>query len=287
MVFQSLSEAFGLLKSTPALWITGLVSGIFSGFFILISSFAGSFLGEKLMIAGLLIMPLLIGGTYTTVKSGQTGISAYFKEGLKNYFRILIPSVLIYSVAILTALFVMLPLQILGIEVSLNLVFMVMMGVIVPIVFFTFFYDTAVVFEDCNVFNSIKRSIEFVLVKFVSVLGFFFIMIFIAVVIFAGAMILWSAVLAGQLDPITTMSQTELEAFAMNPGELFALIGEFGMYVTALIYMVSVAIFINILYTFKAVFYRRYAPSSTISQVIAETTEMGEYDEKGRWYKYG
>lgn len=286
MVFQSLSEAFGLLKSTPSLWITGLVTGIISGFWILISVFAGTFFGEKVIIAGLLIMPLLTGGTYGAVKSGQTGISAYFKEGLRNYFRILISSVLILFVAVLTAFFVMLPLQILGVQADVDLVFMVMMGVIVPIVFFTFFYDTAIVFEDCTVLDSIKRSVEFVLVKFVQILGFFFIMILIAVVIFTGAMILWSAVLAGQLEPLTAMSQAELEVFAQNPGELLALIGEFGIYVTALVCMASVAVFVNILYAFKAAFYRRYAPASTISNVIAETTEVGEYDEKGRWYKY-
>jgi len=255
MVFQSLSEAFGLLKSTPSLWITGLVTGVISCFWILISAFAGTFSGEKIMIAGLL-------------------------------FRILMPSVLILFAAVLTAFFVMLPLQILGVEAGVDLVFVVMMGVIVPIVFFTFFYDTAVVFEDCNVFDSIKRSVEFVLVKFVQVLGFFFIMILIAVVIFTGAMILWSTVLAGQLEPLIAMSQAELEVFAQNPDELFALIGEFGIYVTALISMVSVAVFVNIVYAFKAAFYRRYAPASTISNVIAETTEMGEYDEKGRWYRY-
>jgi cytochrome bd-type quinol oxidase subunit 2 len=54
------------------------------------------------------------------------------------------------------------------------------------------------------------------------------------------------------------------------------------MWVTALILFIGVLILIPLLFSYKACFYRKMASSA----VTTQQQTYGEYDSKGRWYKY-
>ena len=60
------------------------------------------------------------------------------------------------------------------------------------------------------------------------------------------------------------------------------MIGQDGIWVTAVILFIGVLILLPILFSYKACFYKKIAGST----VTIEQQTYGEYDSKGRWYKY-
>jgi hypothetical protein len=63
--------------------------------------------------------------------------------------------------------------------------------------------------------------------------------------------------------------------------------------VTSLIYSVGSMLIISVMLPFKAVFYRKYLEDAEIPVISSPDNAaeegiagQGEYDEKGRWYKY-
>jgi len=75
------------------------------------------------------------------------------------------------------------------------------------------------------------------------------------------------------------MTPGEIQAF--TPDQFNALIGQDGILITALIFFAGIALAFSLLYPFKAFFFRDYAGSGE-----GEPRLQGEYDSKGRWYKY-
>jgi uncharacterized membrane protein len=150
----------------------------------------------------------------------------------------------------------------------------------IPTVIVTFFFDTAAIFEDRHVFESIRRSVSLVFAHVNKVLVF----LFIYIVIFSGVtmalMVIWEAFLYDKLEPITRYNATQLQSF--GPDQLIAIIGPAGMWITAFFLFIGMFLLIPILYCYKACFFKKLAGSAIISQ--QPTT--GEYDSKGRWYKY-
>jgi hypothetical protein len=60
------------------------------------------------------------------------------------------------------------------------------------------------------------------------------------------------------------------------------MIGQDGIWVTAIILFTGVLILLPVLCSYKACFFKKMA--STVLMVEQQT--YGEYDSKGRWYKY-
>jgi hypothetical protein len=92
-------------------------------------------------------------------------------------------------------------------------------------------------------------------------------------------MIVWEAFLFDKLKPI--MEFTDAQREALTPDQLVAMIGPEGMWITAIILFIGFLIIIPIFYSYKACFFKKMANSTIIIQQTS-----GEYDSKGRWYKY-
>lgn len=199
----------------------------------------------------------------------------FFQSGKTYYFRILLPALVIFFAVILTVFLLAIPLALLGLGAAAGMA-PLLFGVLVSIIFFTFFYDTVAVFEETNVFESIRRSIEFVMNNLGSVLIFYLVNIVVFLVLGFVALFAWSALLMEKLEPLIYMSPDELET--LMPGDILALIGTEGIWITAALYAVVIILFSAFLYTYKASFFRNHAEGMFALQ--------GEYDEKGRWYKY-
>ena len=91
--------------------------------------------------------------------------------------------------------------------------------------------------------------------------------------------IVWEALLFERLQPLTTYNQTQIQSF--TPDQLFAMIGPSGLWVTALIIFIGVTVLLPLLYSYKACVFRKISGKiASVQQVV------GEYDSKGRWYKY-
>ncbi|UUX91701.1 DUF7847 domain-containing protein [Methanoplanus endosymbiosus] len=293
MGFASLHEGLKLLKH-PVLWIAGIVSAIFSFLMMWFSMTEPlSFYGDKLLMIWLVTMPFFIAATYGSIKSEDYSVAAYFREGLKYYFRVLLPAVFISFAAFIFIFIVMLPGSLAG---ASGQVLSIISGFIffIPCLILVFFFDTAAVFSDLKVFESIKKSITGVMLKPFNVAGFFLVLLLISLVLLFGLAIIWSGLLADELMPLTEVSAEEMSEYSANPELLFSMLGDFGVMVTSLIYSLGSMLIITVMLPFKAVFYRKYLEDAKIPVISSPDITaadqgidgQGEYDEKGRWYKY-
>lgn len=275
MAFNSLTGAAALLRQHPVLWLIGLVMGAFAVLDIVVPVYGGTFYAEPLALLQALVVPFLAGGVYGTIKEEAFKPGEFLRFGRTYYFRILLPALVILFAVLLTVFLLTIPLSLLGTNVAVGLM-PLLFGVALSIAFLTFFYDTAAVFEETTVFESIRRGIEFVVNNLGSVLLFYLANIAVLVVLGLAALFAWTALLVDKLEPLTLMNQTELQT--LMPQDIVALIGTDGIWVSAVVYAVVIFLYSAFLYAYKASFFRNHAEGARMPQ--------GEYDEKGRWYKY-
>ena len=281
MGMKSLRSGFLLLRN-PCLWIAPVICAIFAYFQI---SFAfgesGIFFSEKIVVIWLITIPFLLSATYGCVKKDDYSIRSYLKEGLSGYFRILIPGVLLFLVAMVLLAFAFVPVMSGGGEL---LPFFIIVILLVPFVLLTFFYDTAAIFEDKKVFESIKRSIGLNGIKTHEIISFYAVLLLLLIIFGFGLMILWSGLLTDQLMPLVDMTESELNEIATDPEAFLAILGDYGIMMTSFIYALGVFLSVLILVPYKAAFYRDVLSNARPEE--ATSADTGEYDEKGRWYKY-
>jgi hypothetical protein len=153
-------------------------------------------------------------------------------------------------------------------------------GFLIPLIILTIFYDTAAVFEDRKVFDSIRRSMQLVTTHLREVITFLFVSAVISIGIIFSLMIVWEAFLYDKLEPITRYNETQIQTF--TPDQLITIIGPGGMWITAIILFIGVFLLIPLLFSYKACVFRKL----THETVIIQQETNGEYDSKGRWYKY-
>ena len=279
MVMDSLRRVFLLLARSPLLWLPGIVAGGLGAMDILLQFTYGTFFASRVVIIEALIMPFLLAGAYTEIKTGDKDLKAFLSAGIHNYFRILLPTLLITCAILATVILLSIPLAIMGvIETVLPFI---LLGSIIPIIFFVFFYDTAAVFEDRGVFDCIRRSVEVVLNRPARVIGFFLACLGIVFIIALPLAVIWTGLLYDQLLPLSTMDPSQIQSFSMSM--LNGMLGSWGIQLTSVFYFIGVAIVTNIIYAFKAVFFQT---TTGDAQETEPPVLHGEYDEKGRWYKY-
>ena len=97
--------------------------------------------------------------------------------------------------------------------------------------------------------------------------------------VFFASVILWLSTSAGDLQPLLDANQTFLQN--MTPTQLVNFVGPEGIAAAAGIGFVAFVVWTTFLLSFKACFFRRAAPSG-----LAPGPSQGEFDEKGRWYRY-
>jgi hypothetical protein len=279
MVLHTLREGWGMIRHFPLLFLVGLVAGIIGAATLMIQYYGGAFFSERVTILELLVLPFFVGGVLQLVQKQEGSPSALLDGGKKYYFRILLATAVILFAAMVTMLALIIPLSILGFGTDVAVLPFTLLGVLVPIVYFTLFYDTAIVFEDRKVLDSLRRSVEFVTRRGFSVFLFIAVNILILAGITLALLILWSVVLAPQLEPLATnitLGET------VSTESLIAALGPTGVLVTALFYLIGITFSVTIFYAYKACFFRKYATG--VATPATPTT--GEFDEKGRWYKY-
>ena len=276
MVSASLHSAIALLRS-PAAWIPGLFLGGIAAAFVITQYYLGLFIAERLLVILLVLMPLFMAGVLTMVHSGDHGFHSFLYGGVAGYFRILLPSLLILFAIIITIMLLLIPLMALGLGGTV-LIFSVLTCSL-SILFFTLFYDTAALLEGKQVFESIRRSVEFVIRTTHSCVVFYLTSLVIGGAIWFGTLLVWIASLYERLIPVSTLTPEEMQVFTLE--QFNALLGPDGILITSLVFFAGIALVFSLLYAFKAYFYRDYASTGE-----GDPRLQGEYDSKGRWYKY-
>ena len=279
MSLDALRDTVNLLAKVPVLWVPGLVCGFLSAVLWLLLNQAGPFFAGRLLIIFLLVALFFITGMLSMIKKNDPAIRSMLADGAAYYFKVLVPSLMIVFGIILVFVMVVLTLSLIGVKPDSGLLTFLVIGVVLPTIVLTFFYDTAVIFEDKKVFGSLRRSIDIVTTNLVEVVLFFTSCFLIVMSISFVLMVAWTALLADRLEPMTRFNETQIYTF--SPEQLSGLIGQDGIWITSLIIFVWMTTIIPIIYTYKACFYQRVAGKVTQIQ-----QEVGEFDNKGRWYKY-
>ncbi len=276
MPIGSFKDALGLLRH-PITWSVGLIVGGFT-----FASAATAILGEVLYSEPLalllfLVVPFFAGGIYGAVRSKTFSSDVFVESGKTYYFKILLPGLVIFFVTVLTIFLLAIPLTLLGAGAIISMV-PLLFGVLISIVFFTFFYDVVAAFEETGAFESIRRSIEFVMNNLGRTLLFYLINFIVFIALWFAGSFVWTSMLMDRLEPIISMDPAEISA--LMPQDILALVGIEAAWLIAGITAVVVLLFSAFLYAYKVSFFQNHsaAGSTRIPQ--------GVYDEKGRWYKY-
>jgi hypothetical protein len=288
MVLKELQESVRVVGQTPVLWIPGIVAGLLGAVLWILFNLSGTFFTSRLVIIAGLVMVLFVAGTFGLVKKNGTGAGTMVREGVGYYFRVLLPWLVILFILLLVfALIMIVTIISTGGSTDYEGTGLLAVFVMIPTLFLTFFCDTAAVFEDLRVFASLRRSIGIVASHAWEVLGFFvtcIVLLFLDFFVFA---LIWEGLLFDKLQPLvdyynsSAYNETQF-ASMLTPQQLVTMIGPDGMWITAAVIFLAVVFLVPLLLAFKACFYR-----SMIGSPVATVQQMtGEFDSKGRWYKY-
>ncbi len=280
MALSEFKEALGLLGKLPVLWIPGVVAGLLIASLWILFDISGSFFAGRLLLVALLVILLFIAGMLAIIRRGEGGARLLVSEGMRYYFRVLLPQLIIVCGSVLVfSIFMVVATLAIGGAPDMGIMSVISFFITILVLFFTFFYDTAAVFEDMRVFDSIRRSIHLSTTHAGQVIRFFFVCAACCIAVIFGLVLVWEAALYERLQPITTYNETQLSS--LTPDQFIGLVGHDGMWITAILICVGIVILLPVLITYKACFFRKIAGSPLIIQ-----QQSGEYDSKGRWYKY-
>jgi hypothetical protein len=280
MAYAELKDAFILLKHLPLLWVPGIIGGFLAASLWVIYNLGGMFFSSRLLVIAWLVLLLFTTGMLVVIRNNGGDIRAMLEGGVRYYFKVLLPQLVIIFIGMVVVLLVMITFALLGATSDTSMATALTIGFMIPTIILTFFFDTAAVFEERKVFESLKRSIQLVFAHMNDVVAFLLIWAAIFFGIIFCLMVVWEAFLFDKLEPITRYNETQLLAF--TPDQLLTMIGTEGMWITALMLFVGGFLLIPIFYSYKSCFYKKIAQGVVITQ---EPT-TGEYDSKGRYYKY-
>lgn len=281
MALGELKEAIMILIHRPLLWTPGIVGGSFAALIWLSLFIAGAFFTSRLVVIFVLVLLFFTTGMLSAIRQNEATVPALVAGGRDYYFRVLLPQIVIGSGLFLVFIVCTIVFALLGLASDIGLISALTFGIMIPPLMLTFFSDTAAVFEDRRVFESIRRSILLVSSHMGEVLSFFAISAFLCAGALFALMIIWEALLYEKLQPILDFTEAEIAAF--TPGQLIAMIGPEGMWITAVMLFAGSLILLPLLFSYKACFFKKIASRSAVT---IEQTTYGEYDSKGRWYKY-
>jgi hypothetical protein len=280
MALAELKEALALLVRIPVLWIPGIIGGAFAAITWLTLFISGAFFTGRLLLLFTLVLFVFTTGMVSVIRHDETTVRALVGGGLNYYFRVLLPQLVILFALLFVFILCTITVALLGLASDIGLVTFLAFGIMIPTLMLTFFSDMVAVFEEKRVFESIRRSVLLVSNHMMEVLSFFMVSALLWAGVIFGLMIVWEAILFAKLEPIRNFTEAQKEAF--SPEQLLAMIGQDGIWVTAIILFTGVLILLPILHSYKACFYKKMAGST----VMIEQETSGEYDSKGRWYKY-
>jgi hypothetical protein len=279
MAVEAFKETFRLLGRMPVLWVPGIVAGLLAAALWILLNMAGIFFTSRLFIIAGLILFLFIVGMISILKEKQGDLRAMINGGISYYFRVLIPQLVILFMLILIFFLLAVTFGFAGSNPDPSFIALLTILVMIPTLALTLFFDMAAVFEDKKVFESIQRSSSLVSENAMQVISFCLICALTCVTVAFSLMIVWEAALYDNLKPLAEYNQTQIQSFTAE--QLMGMIGPNGIWITAVVLFIGSFIRVPFIYSYKACFYRRLAGSTPSIQ-----QQTGEYDRKGRWYKY-
>lgn len=273
MLFEALRDSVRY----PAVWVAAVSYAALDMVQLVLSLQGETFFSVRLMVIEYLLLPFLLAGAYGVLREQDSSLGLFGTEAIKNYFRVILPGLVIAFLAVVVLFLLLLPLSILGLGLTGDLVAGATLAIMIPVLFFSFLYDTAACFEGLGVFASLRRSFTLVLAHIWKIIVF--ILTILAVLLGLAFVLLvgWTTLLFEQLSPLASLSASELAAF--GPSQLAAMIGTTGLVLSALFYGLYIVLSFVLVTTSKSRFFLSIADATP-------PEPQGVYDEKGRYYKY-
>ncbi len=273
MLFEALRDSVRF----PAIWIAGAGYAALDALQLVLTLQGETFFSVRLLVLEYLALPFLLAGAYGVLRESDSSPRRLVSEGIANYFRVLLPALVVGFAAVLLLLVLLAPLSLVGGAVSTDLAAGATIAVMIPVAVFLSLYDTAACFEGLGVFASLRRSVALVLAHLWEVVVFLLTSL---AVLFAFGFVLivaWTTVLYNQLEPLASMPAGELANF--GPAQFAQMVGPVGIALAALFYALFILFAFVFVSTYKVRVFRSVAGATPVVQ-------QGEYDEKGRYYRY-
>jgi hypothetical protein len=295
MVFRALGEAFGWLAKTPLIWLSGIAAAIvlFAGYFVYDA--AGIMTASSVVLVLLFMFPAVLAGTYGLISENSVSFRVFRDYALKGYFRCLLPLLLTGMLAWVLSQFLAYLLMLTGTSYPAALQFSLF--VYVPVLFFCFFADITAVVHNLRMFESLKDSALRVLNRPLSAAGYYLMNILLLFLASVFGSFIWAALAAEPLLRVLNVTEEQLLSYSQE--ELMAFSGALGtdvraaafsdsslLFATVTAGALTAAVFLPLLVAYKACYFRKTSPFSVPELTPEMMNPEGEYDEKGRWYKY-
>ncbi len=273
MLFEALRDSVRF----PAIWLAGAGYAALDALQLVLTFQGETFFSVRLLVVEYLILPFLLAGAYGVLREQDSSPRRLAAEGVRNYFRVLLPALVVGFAAVVLLAVLFVPLSALGGAVSTDLAAGATLAIMIPIAVFLSLYDTAACFEGLGVFASLRRSAALVLAHIWEVVVF--LLTSLAVLFAFGFVLLvgWTTVLYTRLEPLASMPPADLTGF--GPAQFALILGPEGIALTALCYAVFILFAFVFVTTYKVRVFTSVAGATPVVQ-------QGEYDEKGRYYKY-
>ena len=281
MAVQSLGEAVGWMLRSPYVWL----SGLWTAAILLLAWYLYTNIGimTAFSVAFVLafVLPALIAGTYGIVAESESSFRVFRRYAVCCYFRQLLTSILVFLIAWVFSQFISYMLLVLGFGMGASM--QVALFVFIPVIFFCYFADVTAVINEKRIFASVKDSFLRVANGSFSLAVFYLINIGLLILASFVLSLVFAAVAGDALLPVASM--TEAELLSLSQDELLAIMSAPEVVFAGFAAFAVCAVFFVPLFTlYKVCFFGRTA--ALVLPDVNLREPVGEYDEKGRWYKY-
>ena len=283
MVFASLAEAVKAYGKMPHVWI----SGIFSALAILLTYYLAFTVNQTAGLAVLVIFffafPYVLAGTYGVLIDNNKKKGAFRIYARYGFRRCLFPNILL--VLLTWFLMNLVTMLLLTFGVSAELALYISLFVVIPLVFFCYFADITAIRHNLTMGQAVKDSARRVALGSFSITVFY--LMNIAVIFFASFVLSMVMSFVGFEALLPLAEMTEEALLALTPEELVTLVMTPEIIQASFVSLAITAfIFVPFFVSYKTYFFKRMLSVYNGSAVQHTAEEDGEYDEKGRWFKY-
>ncbi|WP_319578950.1 hypothetical protein [uncultured Methanospirillum sp.] len=281
MAGRPFADAISLLKK-PVLWLPGLYAGALIAAFIWLAFSGGEFIAGKLLFLGAVLFPFFVAGALGCMKSGEYTIAVFGRSAIRFFFPVLLPAIVAGAIVILLLILFSIPFSIAG-QSDPSMIAGLFIGITIPVVIFAFFADNVAVSEGLAIFATLRQSM---MIASRSITTIITCVVFSMVTAGALGTILatvWGMILADKFTQYMDLGAAEQQkifaGFTLSDWQ--GILGPEGLIVTAGMLGVSLIILVSFFIVYKQQCYL-----SVLSIPAPVMPQTGEYDEKGRWYKY-
>lgn len=282
MTIQAYTEAIKLLKK-PVLWIPGVYTGVILTAFIWLAFSGEEFIAGKLLFLGAVVIPFFVAGALGCIRDGEFTPIAFGKFAVKYFFPVLLPVIVTCAIIILLWILFAIPFAIGGLGNDPALIGGLFIGITIPVLIFAFFADNVAVAEGLKIFASLRQSMMIASRSFSIIISCIILTALSAGVLGVIMATIWGMILSDRFTQYIDLGVTEQQkifaGFSLSDWQ--NILGPEGVAVSAII----MGIYTMILSSFFIIYkHQCYLSASSVPIPVMATT--GEYDEKGRWYKY-